>query len=111
SSCSKRCLVRAWARFANPAAMRLQSMQGSPLTPLLQNRACTFPRTRLLSYLTLAKGTQHLCSDLVMTVSVVEHEVVPLVVLMVTIQMVYFQYVLVPKEKLATATLAFLLFK
>jgi len=28
----------------------LQSMRGSPLSPLLQNRACKFPRTRLLSY-------------------------------------------------------------
>ena len=37
-----------------------------------------------------------------MTVSVDEHEVVPLIVLTVTIHMVYFQYVLVSKEKLAT---------
>jgi hypothetical protein len=29
--------------------VKLQSMQGSLLTPLLQNRACEFPRTRLLN--------------------------------------------------------------
>ena len=56
-------------------------------------------------------GTLHLCGDLVMAVSVDEHEVVPLVVLMVSIHMIYFQYVLVSKEKLARATCAFLLFE
>ena len=30
-------------------SIALQSMQGSPLTPLLQNRACQFPGTRLLN--------------------------------------------------------------
>ena len=54
-------------------------------------------------------GTQHLCGDLVMAVSVDEHEVIPLVVLMVSIHMMDFQYVLVSKEKLAVATVAFLL--
>jgi hypothetical protein len=44
-----------------------------------------------------------------MAVSVDEHEVVPLVVLMVSIHMMDFQYVLVSKEKLAVATFAFLL--
>ena len=43
-------LVSSCARRAMAAPRRLQSMQGSPLTPLLQNRACEFPRTRLLSY-------------------------------------------------------------
>ena len=52
-----------------------------------------------------------MCGDLVMAVSVDEHEVVPLVVLMVSIHVVYFQYVLVAKEKLAIATFAFLLFE
>ena len=54
-------------------------------------------------------GTLHLCGDLVMAVSVDEHEVVPLVVLMVSIHMMDFQYVLVSKEKRAGATFAFLL--
>ena len=56
-------------------------------------------------------GTQHLCSDLVMAVSVDEHEVIPLVVFMVSIHMVDFQYVLVSKEQFAIATFAFLLFE
>jgi hypothetical protein len=56
-------------------------------------------------------GTQHLCSDLVMAVSVEEHEVIPLVVVMVSIHVVDFQYVLVSKEQLAIATFAFLLFE
>ena len=54
-------------------------------------------------------GTQHLCGALVMAVSVDEREVVPLVVLMVSIHMMDFQYVFVSKEKLAVATFAFLL--
>jgi predicted MFS family arabinose efflux permease len=86
-------------------------MRESPLTPLFQNRACGFPRTRLLSYCTLVMGTLHLCGNLVMAMSVDAHEVVPLVVLMVSIPMMYFQYVLVSKEKLAVATFAFLLFE
>jgi len=44
-----------------------------------------------------------------MAMSVDEHEVVPLVVLMVSIHMMDFQYVLVSKAKLAVATFAFLL--
>jgi hypothetical protein len=44
-----------------------------------------------------------------MAVSVDEHEVIPLVVLMVSIHMMDFQYVLVSKEKRAVATFAFLL--
>ena len=54
-------------------------------------------------------GTQRLCGDVVMAVSVDEHEVVPLVVFMVPIYMMDFQYVFVSKEKLAVATFAFLL--
>ena len=46
-----------------------------------------------------------------MAVSVDEHEVIPLVVFMVFIHMVDFQYVLVSKEQLAIATFAFLLFE
>jgi len=56
-------------------------------------------------------GTQHLGSDLVMAVSVDEHEVIPLAVFMVSIHMVDFQYVLVSNEQLAIATFAFLLFE
>ena len=56
-------------------------------------------------------GTLHLCGDLVMAVSMDEYEVIPLVVLMVSIHMVDFQYVLVSKEQLAVATFAFLLFE
>jgi hypothetical protein len=54
-------------------------------------------------------GALRLCGDLVMAVSMNEHKVVPLVILMVSIHMVDFQYVLVSKEKLAVATFAFLL--
>jgi hypothetical protein len=46
-----------------------------------------------------------------MAVSVNEHKVVSLTVLMVSIHMVYFQYVLVSKTVLAVATFAFLLFE
>jgi hypothetical protein len=84
-------------------------MQGSPLTPLFQNRACEFPRTRLLSYWTLVMGTLHLCGNLVMAVSVYEHKVIPLMVLMVPIHMMDFDYVFVSKVELAIATDAFLL--
>ena len=50
-----------------------------------------------------------MCGDLVMAVSVDEHEVVPLVVFMVPIYMMDFQYVFVSKEKFAVATFALLL--
>ena len=43
-------LTNSCARRAIAALSLLQSMRGSPLAPLLQNRACEFPRTRLLSY-------------------------------------------------------------
>ena len=56
-------------------------------------------------------GTLHLRCDLVMAVSVNEHKIVSLTVLMVSIHMVYFQYVLVSKVVLAVATFAFLLFE
>ena len=56
-------------------------------------------------------GTLHLCGDLVMAVSVDEHQVVPFIVLVISIHMMDFQYVLVSKEKLAVATFAFLLFE
>jgi len=46
-----------------------------------------------------------------MAVSVNEHKIVSLTVLMVSIHMVYFQYVLVSKVVLAVATFAFLLFE
>ena len=63
-------------------------MRESPLSPLFQNRACGFPRTRLLSYCALVMGTLHLRRDLVVTVSMDEHKIVPLVVLMVSISVV-----------------------
>jgi hypothetical protein len=50
SSCSSRCVASSCARRTIVALSLLQSMRGSPLTPLLQNRACEFPRTRLLGY-------------------------------------------------------------
>ena len=56
-------------------------------------------------------GTLHLCRDLVVAVSVDEHKIVSLNVLMVSIHMVYFEYVLVSKVVLAIATFAFLLFE
>ena len=56
-------------------------------------------------------GTLHLCGDLVMAVSVDEHQVVPFIVLVISIHMMDFQYVLVSKEKLAVATFALLLFE
>ena len=52
-----------------------------------------------------------MCGDLVMAVSVDEHEVIPLAVFMVSIHMVDFQHVLVSKEKFAVATFAFLHFE
>jgi hypothetical protein len=56
-------------------------------------------------------GTLHLRCDLVMAVSVDEHKIVSLVVLVVSIHVVYFEYVLVSKVVLAIATCAFLLFE
>jgi hypothetical protein len=54
-------------------------------------------------------GTLHLCGDLVMAVSVDEHKIVFLVVLMVSIHMMDFQYVFLSKVVLAIATATFLL--
>ena len=56
-------------------------------------------------------GTLHLCGDLVMAMSVNEHKIVSLTILMVSIHMVDFEYVLVSKVLLAVATVAFLLFE
>ena len=63
-------------------------MRGSPFTPLLQNRACGFPRTRLLGYCALVMGTLHLCRDLIVAVSMDEHKIIPRVVLMISIDVV-----------------------
>ena len=56
-------------------------------------------------------GTLHLHCDLVMAVSVKEHTIVSLVVLMVSIHMVDFEDVFVSTVVLAIATSAFLLFE
>ena len=56
-------------------------------------------------------GTLHLCRDLVVAVSVDEHKIVVLVVLMVSVHMVDFQYVFVSKVELAVAASAFLFFE
>ncbi len=56
-------------------------------------------------------GTLHLCRDLVVAVSVDEHKIVFLIVLMVPIHMVNFQYVFLSKVEFAVAASAFLLFE
>jgi hypothetical protein len=56
-------------------------------------------------------GTLHLCRDLVVAVSVDEYKIVFLVILMVSIHMVNFQYVFLSKVEFAVAASAFLLFE
>ena len=56
-------------------------------------------------------GTLHIRRDLVVAVSVDEHKIILLVILMISIPMVDFQYVFVSKVELAIAAYAFLLFE
>lgn len=84
-------------------------MRESLLSPLLQNRACEFPSTRLLSYSSLVMGTSHLRGHLVMAVSMDEQKIAFLTIRMVSIHMMDLSYVLLSQVELAIAACAFLL--
>src|SRR3989454_7540261 len=85
----------------------LNSAEGSPLSAGLQNRACQFPSTRLLSDIALGMSTLFRGSvpmSLIMADEVEEFQVVKPVILAIAVFVMDFRRIIHGEEELAVRT-------